>query len=512
MNVMKQALAIGILSTAVVSLPSVAAFAPRPLPPPPPPRNPPPPTVETGALDDTLATIIQNQGLTGVIPAAEHQPNISDPIAQLGMKLFFTKGIGGEKSVACASCHHPSLGGTDALSLAVGVNAVREDVVGPGRRPADEEINIPRNSPTVFNTGLAPRALFWDGRVERVTQTRPDGSVVTGVSTPDSGLGVIDTAVPDNLVDALSRFPVTSTEEMRGTGFPDATTTAEIRQHIASRIGDYGSEEGDLATNDWLAEFRSAFNSNESRESLITFDSVAMALSSYQQSMTFVDTDWHRYVRGDKAALNDAQKRGAVLFFTPQNQGGAGCVGCHSGERFTNDGFFNLAFPQLGPGKEADHSDKGRGLLSNVPRDQFAFKVPSLINVALTAPYGHAGAYRNLPEVVRHYTNPPASVDAFFARGGACSLRQFSRFTDCESLNQNAIENSEEALRLLGQSPFQPARLNQEQQQDLVAFLESLTDHCAKDKTCISQFIPSNQQTNPDNLRLNATDGRGNPL
>lgn len=489
-----------------------AAFAPKPITPPPPPPRPTDPQPSPSTLDVMLATIIQNQGLTGQIPSADVQPTIDEPVAQLGMKLFFTKGLGGEQSVACASCHHPALGGADGLSVAVGANAIDADVVGRTRRAENNEINIPRNSPTVFNSGLHTRALFWDGRIERTQQTTSEGSIIRGISTPDSGFGVVDTNVPNNLVNALSRFPVTSVEEMRGAGFEGATTNQEVRNHIAATIGDYGVGAGALDTNDWLAEFRAAFDSNQSRETLITFDSIAMALGQYQHSMTFVDTNWHRYVRGDKTALSDAQKRGAVLFFTPQTEGGAGCVGCHSGERFTNEGFFNLAFPQVGIGKDEQHADRGRVLITGQARDEFAFKVPSLINVALTAPYGHSGAYRNLAEVVRHYVNPPTSIDAFFARGGACSLPQFNRMADCERFNENAVENSEQALQLLGQSPFRPARLNREQQQDLVAFLESLTDTCAQDRACIAKFIPSNQHTNPDNLRLEATDARGNPL
>ena len=510
MSMMNQLSMVGLVSTLLISGHSVGKESHTATKPPPPVLAPPPPLLSP--LDVQLDEVIRNFGLTGVVVEAQQQPDIHDPLAQLGMKLFFSKGLGGEQSVACASCHHPNLGGADGLSLAVGVNAERENVIGPGRVPADNVIDIPRNSPTIFNTGLANNALFWDGRIQRVNAVQPDGSIIEGVSTPDSGFGVIDNAVPNNLVDALARFPVTSTEEMRGEGFVTATNNREIRQHIAQRIGDYGDEEGNLATNDWLEEFRAAFNSTEDASSLITFDSIAMALGVYQQSVTLVDTNWHRYVRGDKRSLSDEQKRGAILFFTPQDQGGAGCVGCHSGERFTNEGFFNLAFPQLGPGKLSDHSDPGRGAVTGDPREQFAFKVPSLINVSLSAPYGHAGAYQNLAEVVRHYVNPAASVAGFFDRGGACGLRQFERFADCESLNQGAAEHSELALQLLGQSPFQAARLNGAEQQDLVAFLLSLTDNCAKESQCMAKFMPSNQHTNPDNLRLIATDRRGKPL
>ncbi|CCQ11606.1 Di-haem cytochrome c peroxidase [Pseudoalteromonas luteoviolacea B = ATCC 29581] len=485
----------------------MAAFTPRPRFPPPPPV---PPTQES-QLDRQLNTLITVNGLTGEVHT-HGTTTIDDPLAQLGMKLFFTKALGGESSVACASCHHPALGGADALSLAIGVDTEQEDVVGRGRRHVDGLAKVPRNSPTIFNSGLSPNALFWDGRIERIRTVDQNGEAKVGISTPDSGFGVIDEAVPNNLLNALSRFPVTSKEEMRGTGFENAQTNQAIRSHIAAKIGGYASEEAPLATNDWLTQFRQAFGNNRPAEDLITFDSIAMALGRYQQSLNFVDTHWHRYVRGDKSALTQAQKRGAVLFFTQPNQGGAGCVTCHSGERFTNDGFFNLAFPQIGPGKTAQGQDLGRATITQNVQDNFAFRVPSLINVALTAPYGHSGVFDHLSQVVRHYVNPRRSVDDYFARGGACFLVQFRRDENCNDLNEGAIESTHQALRLLAQTPFQPVRLSPSEIDELVEFLNALTDVCASSRDCIDKYIPSQQQTDPDNLRLNATDARGNSL
>ncbi|MBQ4863280.1 cytochrome-c peroxidase [Pseudoalteromonas sp. MMG013] len=460
------------------------------------------PKKNTAQLDTQLRALISQFGLTGDVEGQDTAPNISDPIPQLGMQLFFSKALGGEKSVACATCHHPKLGGGDRLSLSIGVNAIDADIIGPRRQAVNNEIDIPRNSPTIFNVGLAKKALFWDGRVEQVTREE-DGNVRTFISTPDSGFGIADENAGSTLVEALSRFPVTSTQEMRGAAFSDASTTEEIRSHIAQRIGDYGSEEGGLATNDWLAAFRLAFDSEQSAESLITFDSIDFALGQYQASFVLVDSDWSRYVKGDKRALNPAQKRGAKLFFTQAAEGGAGCVNCHSGERFSNDGFFNLAFPQYGIGKDVNGADLGRALLDAQPQNQFAFRVPSLLNVGLTAPYGHAGVYDTLAQVVSHYVDPAKAIEAFFQRGGACGLKQFSLNENCDVLNNQARENSQLALTLLQSSPFVAAPLDMAQQKDLVAFLHALTDNCTKDSRCLQKWIPNRRTVDPDNLRLN---------
>ncbi|KZN38461.1 hypothetical protein N480_12475 [Pseudoalteromonas luteoviolacea S2607] len=451
--------------------------------------------------DLTLQQIISNLNLVETIPDVSSLPHISEPIPQLGMKLFFTKSLGGEKTVACASCHHPRLGGADGLSLPIGTNALEPDVVGP-LRVVNGEINIPRNSPTIFNSGLAESSLFWDGRVEKVTSTDNLGNEITFISTPDSGFGQPDNNASSDLVSTLSRFPVTSVEEMRGAAFPNAQNNESVREHIAARLGNYGSGTNDLEKNTWLQEFRKAFNSQQGAESLITFDSIAMALGQYQSSVKLVNTPWHKYLKGELRALSDKQKRGASLFFTQISEGGAGCVNCHGGTRFSNDRFFNLAFPQFGIGLDDQNTDVGRFAIDAQQQHMFGFRVPSLLNIELTAPYGHSGAYESLEEVVAHYVNPVNAIDAFFAKGGACGLAQFKHDPNCETLNVNAIENSQAALALLQLSPFVAPPLDSEQQSDLVSFLKSLTDDCARSPRCVRRFEPGPHTLDPDNLRL----------
>ena len=102
-------------------------------PPPPPPITTTCPAGQVGTppncttpvdLDGMLRPILAAQGLTGDPTTGRNLPDISDPLAQLGKKLFFSKSLSGDLDVACASCHHPALGGADGLSLPVGVGAV----------------------------------------------------------------------------------------------------------------------------------------------------------------------------------------------------------------------------------------------------------------------------------------------------------------------------------------------------------------------------------------------------
>jgi len=63
--------------------------------------------------------------LTGDPTTNRSLPQITDNKAQLGMKLFYTKSLGGDKDSACVTCHHPMLGGGDNISLSIGSEAER---------------------------------------------------------------------------------------------------------------------------------------------------------------------------------------------------------------------------------------------------------------------------------------------------------------------------------------------------------------------------------------------------
>lgn len=294
-------------------------------------------------------------------------------------------------------------------------------------------------------------------------------------------------------------------------------TNEDVRDHLAARLGDYGAGAGELDLNNWLAEFQDAYFSNAPATELVTFDNIAHAIGEYERSATFADHDFARYVAGDTDALSIQQKRGAILFFTPADQGGGGCAGCHAGDLFSDGEHSLVAFPQIGPGKgDGQGDDFGRERETGSIDDRYRFRTPSLLNVATTAPYGHAGAYETLGEVLRHYNNPRGTVDGFFERGGWCDLEQFDDLADCETLYPDAEAASDLALATLrrernqGNARFEQTNLNGQERADIVAFLNALTDPCVTDRECIGAWIPDGD--GPDGRQVIATDGAGNPL
>jgi cytochrome c peroxidase len=484
------------------------------------PIETPEPVVIT-AEDQRLRDLIDEHGLTGDPTSNRDLPSIESSLAQLGKKLFFSKSLGGGFDSACVTCHHPVLGGGDGLSLPVGTLAVEPDLLGPGRRHVNGAPSVPRNSPTVFNVGLWDTGLFWDSRVESIGKQAGANGSLSGIRTPDSIFLEADPDAGANLVAAQARFPVTSADEMKTEQFEAESDNYQIRAHLAARIGDYGVGRGELDDNFWLSEFQIAYGSTADAEELVTFARIAESLGEYERSMVFIDSPWKAYVEGDTTALTEQQKLGAILFLTdndpPGNGGnpedGAGCVRCHSGDTFSDGLHHTIGFPQIGPGKGdgvTGDDDFGRERESGASNDLYRFRTASLLNVEVTAPYTHNGAYDSLDQVLRHYDDPVDEVDDFFDAGGWCQLEQFSALDNCTMLYPNARSNSISALDELrrqrneGGAEFVPVNLNRQERGQIVAFLRSLTDPCVLDAECLSPWIANRTDAGPDGRQLNA--------
>ncbi len=456
-------------------------------------------------LDQALRKLIKQNGLSGLPAANRTVPDIHSPKAQLGMRLFFNKALGGDKDAACASCHHPLLGGGDDLSQAIGVQAVNPDLLGPGRTRTDGQVLVPRNSPSTFNTALWDSFMFWDGRVESLGKIPGANGAGSPIRTPSTPLNVADPNAGDNLVSAQAKFPVTSVAEMRG-NFATGSENTYVWMHLGGRLGNFAEGAGELPHPEyWVKQFRQVYGTPTSKpQDVITQHNLFDAIGAYERSQLFVDTPWSHYVRGDQSAINEKAKRGALLFYRPYNQGGGNCVACHSGDKFTDENFHNLGVPQIGIGGRggADNSnDYGRGHETGKLADRFAFRTPSLLNVQGTAPYTHSGAYLNLKDVIRHHSNPFAAV--YFYDDSKIKRRNPGISTG--KMRNNTLEA---LVRLYGdmlgnRTPLRITNLSEENVDDLAAFLRTLTDPCIKSADCLAPWIPPLGE-DPNGLQLDA--------
>lgn len=144
-------------------------------------------------------------------------------------------------------------------------------------------------------------------------------------------------------------------------------------------------------------QFMRAFGSEE-----ITSEKMSLAMEQFMLSIVSYDSKYDKYLAGE-VQLTESEERGRVLFETEYNpffpdQSGADCAHCHGGANFENDQYMNN-----GLDSDANITDIGREEVTNDPNDKGKFKVPTLRNVALTAPYMHDGRFQTLEEVIDHY-------------------------------------------------------------------------------------------------------------
>jgi cytochrome c peroxidase len=136
----------------------------------------------------------------------------------------------------------------------------------------------------------------------------------------------------------------------------------------------------------------------------MTVDNAAKAVAAFERTMITPNSPYDRFVKGEKTALNEQQQRGMQTFAD------IGCTSCHSGAAFTGPamapgtGFF-MKFPTFTDNefvKKYDLAkDQGRFEVTKNASDKHLFKVPTLRNIALTAPYFHNGSVKTLDEAVR---------------------------------------------------------------------------------------------------------------
>jgi parallel beta-helix repeat protein len=179
------------------------------------------------------------------------------------------------------------------------------------------------------------------------------------------------------------------------------------------------------AISEYVDLFDEAFGDGASA---VTFQNVERALAAFERTLITDDSPFDRYAAGDFDALTPQQRRGLALF----RSGATRCFECHTPPTFASDTFRVIGVDSDDPGRASIAEDGEPG----------AFKVPTLRNVALSAPYMHDGSLATLEEVVD-----------FYADGGGRS---------------RSVDNVDVFV--------QGFELTQQEREDLVAFLYALTD------------------------------------
>ncbi len=201
-------------------------------------------------------------------------------------------------------------------------------------------------------------------------------------------------------------------------------------------------------------------------------NNVWKAMAAFERTLIHDNTPFDKYMRGDKTALSEEQVRGLKLF-----QGKANCIECHNGPLLTDQKFYNLGVPRAEDWSQSGlaqitfrYEQYAKGVTEKLYRkikddaglyyrtkqksDMGKFRTPPLRYTAYTAPFMHNGTFFDFDEIVE-----------FYNEGGG----------ENEFTNGVMAKNKTKLLKKLG--------LTDEEQADLVAFLESLSGEEIKMQT-----------------------------
>ena len=174
----------------------------------------------------------------------------------------------------------------------------------------------------------------------------------------------------------------------------------------------------------------------------VTFDRIAQAIAAFERTVVDLDSPFDRWARGDEKAMTEQQKKGFELFV-----GKARCATCHSGPNFADKRYHNIGLPD---------ADKGRAGVTKDENESGAFRTPTVRNAALTAPYMHDGSLKTLRQVIDHY----------------------------EKVSNEKEKHPKMSIFML------PFKLNEQEKEDLEAFLHALTGDKRDPRAAIIPVLP----------------------
>ena len=252
----------------------------------------------------------------------------------------------------------------------------------------------------VINTAFFPR-LMWNSRFVALSGN-PFDNGAGFLFPPPEGLSL---SYQPHLLVAQAFIPPTERTEVAGFDFPGDNDA--IRAEVLNRLNRspaYRKLFGDI-----FPEVKDG--------APITFDMFGKAIAEFEFTLTFANAPIDRFARGERDALTEKEKRGALLFF-----GAARCSTCHSVAGQSNEMFSDfqdhvIGVPQIaprvtnntfdGPGANEDF---GREQISGAAQDRYKFRTSPLRNIAVQATFMHNGAFTSLEDAVRHHLDVAASA------------------------------------------------------------------------------------------------------
>ncbi len=347
-------------------------------------------SVARAELDVALRARLAELGFTGRIERTleERLGRRLDPrLADVGRLLWFDPIQGLNDDNACAGCHSPTHGFGDTQPIAIGVD--NNGIVGPDRTGPRNQ----RRSPTVINTAFYP-TLMWNSRFHAGSGDPFDNSAGFVFPEPE---GMTLSYLP-HLLTAQAFIP--PTERVEAAGFHFVGDNDDIRSEVIRRLN---------ASASYRQRFARVFPEVRAGGA-ITFEHFARAIAEFEFTQTYADAPIDRYARGQRHALTEAEKQGAMLFF-----GRARCVACHAVSGRSNEMFSDFeqhvaGVPQVAPSFSnmefdgpAGNEDFGLAQVTGNAAERYAFRTSPLRNVALQPAFMHNGAFVHLEDAIRYH-------------------------------------------------------------------------------------------------------------
>ena len=350
-------------------------------------------------LSGQLSAALRTMGFTGRIESRLENRlgrQIDNHLADLGRLAFHDSLLGLNDDNSCSGCHAAPSGFGDTQSIAIGVG--NNNIVGPDRAGPRNQ----RRAPMLLNNVFYPR-LMLNSRFASLSGDPFDNSAGFQFPPPE---GLTLSFLP-HLLTAQAFIPPTERSEMAGFRLQVPVTNDGIRAAVVARLN---------ANSEYRELFADIFSDVEDGGP-ITYEMLARAIAEFEFSLTFSDAPIDKFARGDKSAMTDSQKRGALLFF-----GRAGCVQCHAVSGISNEQFSDfrqhvIGLPQLFPsngnvpfdGPDANE-DFGLEQITGNPADRYAFRTSPLRNIKLQAAFFHNGAYTRLEDALRFHLDAISSA------------------------------------------------------------------------------------------------------
>jgi cytochrome c peroxidase len=382
------------------------------------------------SLELRLARVLRQHDYTGRIESTLEDRlgrRIDLQLANLGRLLWFDSVHSMHRDNTCAGCHSPTNGFGDTQSIAIGVD--NNGLVGPNRVGPRNQ----RRSPLIVNTAFYPK-LMWNGRFfANAAPGRKLGDPFSNMfgftfPAPES----LSLGYHDHLLQAQAFIPPTELVEVAGftgTSGTDLSPRFEVFDNGKGLTVPLADDSGfrnhpirmkGLEELNAMPGYRLAFGKifhEVRRGAPITFDMFAKAIAEFEFTLTFATAPIDRFARGQWWAMNDAEKRGALVFF-----GEGKCVTCHATKGRSNEMFSDFenhvaGIPQLAPsfgehtsnmiydGPNEDQ-DFGAMQISGDPADKYKFRTAPLRNIGLAPAFFHNGAFANLEDAIRFHLDP----------------------------------------------------------------------------------------------------------